>query len=328
MADTPVDMVPLKVAEAFPVGVFIAEELEARNWSTQDLAIRMCGSTLQEIAVDKASIEILIATNDPNCLVGEETAKKLGQAFGVNPQWFLNLESFYRDWCSQNSVSHEPKWSKEEIDNFAALADGPMPEPTPNLIRIMTPFRLLSERQGWQRAHDKRDCGHPRAFYQDKNWPLSEENYNPETRSGDPPIDYRCIVCALESELSACREREGRMREALDAHKFRRSSYFSNLSGRVEVENICIGCSRVEPHHEISCWLVAALASSAPLAESPQTVATPCKDCKWDGWNDGGHTVLPLPCRACNSSAPPGREPRQFRESAGTTGGCGRLGDN
>jgi hypothetical protein len=60
-----------------------------------------------------------------------------------------------------------------------------------------------SNLSGWQLAHDKRECGHPRACWQDKNWPASEQNYDPETRTSDPPSDYRCLMCELESQLAA-----------------------------------------------------------------------------------------------------------------------------
>ncbi len=70
--------------------------------------------------------------------------------------------------------------------------------------------RLSAARsEGWQEAHDPRECGHPRACYLDKNWPESEKNYDPATKTGEPPMVYRCIMC--ESE-----ERERRYREALE----------------------------------------------------------------------------------------------------------------
>lgn len=49
--------------------------------------------------------------------------------------------------------------------------------------------------EGWQVAHDPASCGHPRACWQDRNYPESERNYDPETRTSNPPIDYRCLMC-------------------------------------------------------------------------------------------------------------------------------------
>lgn len=59
---------------------------------------------------------------------------------------------------------------------------------------------------GWQLAHDPRECGHPCACYLDRNWPASEKNYNPETHTSDPPLDYRCVMCELEAEGAQLRE--------------------------------------------------------------------------------------------------------------------------
>ncbi len=75
---------------------------------------------------------------------------------------------------------------------------------------VETDRERAARSEGWQEAHDPRpECGHPRACYLDKNWPESEKNYDPATKTGDPPMVYRCIMC--ESE-----ERERRYREALE----------------------------------------------------------------------------------------------------------------
>jgi len=60
--------------------------------------------------------------------------------------------------------------------------------------------RIAATNAGWQLAHDPRECGHPRACYQDRNWPASHLNYDPETRTSDPPMEYRCLMCEQEAE--------------------------------------------------------------------------------------------------------------------------------
>ena len=55
---------------------------------------------------------------------------------------------------------------------------------------------------GWQLAHNPASCGHPRACWLDRNYPESERNYDPETHSGNPPIDMRCIMCEAEKEIA------------------------------------------------------------------------------------------------------------------------------
>lgn len=74
-------------AEVFPPGELIREELEARGWTQTDLA-EILGRPLKlvnDIILGKRTIT-------------PETAKGLGDTFGVNPQFFLNLESAYQLW--------------------------------------------------------------------------------------------------------------------------------------------------------------------------------------------------------------------------------------
>jgi len=70
---------------------------------------------------------------------------------------------------------------------------------------LMWDLEHEAECRGWQTAHDKRSCGHPIAFNQDENWPMSEDNYDPDTRDGDPPMKYRCLMCVIEAENATLR---------------------------------------------------------------------------------------------------------------------------
>lgn len=78
-----------------PVGVYIEEELKARNWSTLDLAIRMGGN----IAQNKLIVELLIAVHDKNLVLDYQTAHGLANAFDVNPEFFINLDKAYIESC-------------------------------------------------------------------------------------------------------------------------------------------------------------------------------------------------------------------------------------
>lgn len=84
-----------RAAEAFPVGSFIAEELAARGWSTLDLAQRMGGGNP---VTDRLALDILIATDDPNVLLGFRGAVMLARAFGTSAEFWQRLEAAYRDW--------------------------------------------------------------------------------------------------------------------------------------------------------------------------------------------------------------------------------------
>lgn len=60
--------------------------------------------------------------------------------------------------------------------------------------------------KAWQLAHDPAPCGHPRACWQDKNYPESERNYNAAMKTSDPPSDYHCLMCDLVDELKRLRD--------------------------------------------------------------------------------------------------------------------------
>ena len=75
----------LIAAQVFPPGDFLKEELEARGWTKADLA-KILGRPRRLVS------EII----DGKRAITAETAWGLGDAFGVDPQFWLNLESAYQ----------------------------------------------------------------------------------------------------------------------------------------------------------------------------------------------------------------------------------------
>ena len=73
------------IAEVFPPGEIIREELEARGWTQLDLAdiLARPPRLVNEIIGGKRGIT-------------PETAKALGEAFGTEPEFWMNLESSYQ----------------------------------------------------------------------------------------------------------------------------------------------------------------------------------------------------------------------------------------
>jgi len=73
------------VAEVFPPGEFLREELEARGWSQQDLAA----------IIGKSENLVSLILNGKRS-VTPETAVALGDAFGTSAEYWMNLETIYQ----------------------------------------------------------------------------------------------------------------------------------------------------------------------------------------------------------------------------------------
>jgi HTH-type transcriptional regulator / antitoxin HigA len=77
------------IAQAFPPGSFIREELAERAWSQSDLA-RVIGRPLQVVN------QIINGRKE----ITPQTALALGEAFGTGAEFWMNLEAQYRLWMA------------------------------------------------------------------------------------------------------------------------------------------------------------------------------------------------------------------------------------
>ena len=91
-------------AEGFTLGSYIQEELDARGWSVSELALRMVA---EDIAIWQLTIELQIAMDEPT-LLSQETADRLGAAFDVSPESFINLNNAYSEWFAHKATKKEP----------------------------------------------------------------------------------------------------------------------------------------------------------------------------------------------------------------------------
>ncbi|MPZ75101.1 MAG: HigA family addiction module antidote protein [Deltaproteobacteria bacterium] len=99
-----------QIAEAFPPGEFIQEELEARDWKQVDLAavIDCPPKVINELVLGKRAIT-------------PDTAKALADAFGTSAQYWMNLQSEYQLWKTKNfdeSIAH-----RAQLYSFAPIKE-------------------------------------------------------------------------------------------------------------------------------------------------------------------------------------------------------------
>ncbi|HUT73484.1 MAG TPA: HigA family addiction module antitoxin [Armatimonadota bacterium] len=85
-------MTDRRIAEAFPPGEFIKEELEARDWSQVELA--------EIIGREPKVVSDLVRGKRA---VTPEIAKALGDAFGTSAQFWMNLQSSYELWRAKDA---------------------------------------------------------------------------------------------------------------------------------------------------------------------------------------------------------------------------------
>lgn len=87
-------------SEVQPPGYFIRQELEARNWTPHDLAFML--------ETHEQDVNLLLSGK---LGISPEMAKALGEAFGVPPDFFANLQKAY-------DLTNEPRARPAFLDRY------------------------------------------------------------------------------------------------------------------------------------------------------------------------------------------------------------------
>lgn len=95
-----------ELAEAFPPGDFLTEELEARHWSQGDFA-QILGRPAQFVS------EIIAGKKE----ITRESAAQIGAALGTGPEYWLNLQNAYLLWSQTQSGA-----ARKELDEVRLRA--------------------------------------------------------------------------------------------------------------------------------------------------------------------------------------------------------------
>lgn len=70
----------------YSLSKFLQEEMEAREWTEDDLNSRITDP------VDQCAVFLAVYGDGVNFILDEHTAKVLGRIFDVNSQFFINLK--------------------------------------------------------------------------------------------------------------------------------------------------------------------------------------------------------------------------------------------
>lgn len=83
-------------AEVWPLASYLADEMAAREWTVWDVAARM--SDRYSRGVNALALNLLLCVHEDGLLVGDDLFSGLAAAFGVNEQFFRNLDVAWRKY--------------------------------------------------------------------------------------------------------------------------------------------------------------------------------------------------------------------------------------
>lgn len=94
-------------AEVFPLGQYIGDEMEAREWNSMNVALRM-GSE-EDYSKNALIVEFILAAPDEKLIIDDRTFADLSRAFGVSPQFFKNLHTSWLKWPDRRQKYEAPE---------------------------------------------------------------------------------------------------------------------------------------------------------------------------------------------------------------------------
>ena len=91
-------------AEVFPLAQYLCEEMEARGWTTADVAARMDGDD----AENQMLVDLILVVHKDGLTIDGKTFDALAKAFGVSALVFKRLDAGWRRWPDRRSSFTAP----------------------------------------------------------------------------------------------------------------------------------------------------------------------------------------------------------------------------
>lgn len=82
--------------EVHPLAHYLCEEMEARGWTSDDVALRMGGDE-EEVARNMLVVNLILSVHKDSLVFEDATLAKLAKAFDVSAAFFRNLDAIWRD---------------------------------------------------------------------------------------------------------------------------------------------------------------------------------------------------------------------------------------
>ena len=94
-------------AEVFCLAEYLCEEMQARGWNTEDVAVRM--GTPGGVAMGTFRMDIIMAVQDDGLIIEDEIFDGLARAFSVSPEFFRNLHDQWKRYPDRRSAFECPE---------------------------------------------------------------------------------------------------------------------------------------------------------------------------------------------------------------------------
>lgn len=86
-------------AEVFSLAEHLGDEMAARGWTVEDVALRMGG----DFGIDALALGLLLAVQEDNLIIDDDTIVRLAGAFDVSPDLFRNLHAIWLKYPERRS---------------------------------------------------------------------------------------------------------------------------------------------------------------------------------------------------------------------------------
>jgi len=95
-------------AEVFCLAELISDELIARGWTTEDVALRM-SATPEEMQKNLLTLDLLMCVQRDGLLIGDQMFNGLTRVFDVDPMFFRNIDAQWRKHPDRRSPFTPPE---------------------------------------------------------------------------------------------------------------------------------------------------------------------------------------------------------------------------
>jgi hypothetical protein len=94
-------------AEVFCLAELLSDEMSARGWTTDDVALRMGGDE-EQFTRDLLALNLIMCVHKDSLLIGDRLFDALTKVFDVDPMFFRNIDAEWRKHPDRRSPFSPP----------------------------------------------------------------------------------------------------------------------------------------------------------------------------------------------------------------------------